>query len=513
MTVSDGQQAKHQKILIVGHGLAAWMTAANLSRAVNQENFSIAVLSTDVSAQPAEPFDYADATLPFGEALLPSGTSEYAIIKRCSGSFSHGIAISGWAEPGSSYFHPFGSMGAPLGPLSFLQVALCLRNQEVATRLANYSLPALAAQAGRFVPTADNPQSVLATCLHGLHIKNSQLCDWMKSESVASGVERVPANFLKAEYQNDGNIGSVLTDSGQSIEADLFIDCSGRSSVLAGSAATDEWQDWSGWLPCDHLVAGVVNTQEAPPPYSHSKAFQAGWIQDIPLANKTILNGLFNAEACNGVTFNPTDMENELRAYAGNSDLQITFSEHLKFGRRSAPWQNNCITLGTAFGLIDPVAVSNLQLLGLGISRLSGLLPGQKNFAALRTEYNRQMNLLFDHARDFAAMHYKLNGRHGESFWDQARAMSLPDELNYKLQLYQSRGMIPLYDEEPLSDTSWVNLFDEHGINPRQYSTIADGFSRQTLQNHLQKIRAVMLEALKEMPAHGDFLAHIAKQT
>ena len=137
------------------------------------------------------------------------------------------------------------------------------------------------------------------------------------------------------------------------------------------------------------------------------------------------------------------------------------------------------------------------------------MLPGDRNGRWEALEYNRLTALELDHARDFALLHYKLNGRHGEPLWDRSRAMTIPETAAYKLRSYESRGRVTLYDEEPLDEASWLNLFDEQGVTPRHYSRMADGFKVSELQAHVERVRHIMLDELKTMPLHGDFLARL----
>lgn len=495
----------HQKqaIVIVGNGLAAWLTATTMAKAVSSDDYSIIVISSDEAGDSLTPFVYADSTSPpTNNFLQAAGLDEDQVIAKTGGSFSHGIALSGWANPATSYIHPFGTTGAALGPVSFHQLALRLRHDGVAVRLANFSLAALAAQTGRFIPPGSDSGSVLATCEYGLHLDCNMLADILRSEAQAVGVIATAGMFEHSEQGNNGDLSAVVTTDGSRVEGDLFVDCSGPEAILAKSAGTEDWQDWSSWLPCNSLVSGIIDTPQPPVPYSHAEAIEAGWIRHLPMQGRTLLNGLYLADS-----YTEERMLSNLLHSFGGTELQHIYSGTLRFGRRNNAWQGNCIALGTAAAVIDPVAVTNLQLLISGIHRLLGLLPVNNDTAGVRTEYNRQTALHLDHARDFAIMHFKLNGRHGESLWNACRTMPLPETLAYKLRLYESHGRIPLYDEEPLEEASWINLFDEQGVNPSGYNSIADGFSQQDLQQHLQRVRTIMLETLKNVPLHADYLA------
>ena len=504
-TASLAMPHQRQAIVIVGNGLAAWLTAATLARAVNADDYSISVIGSGDETDALEPFIYADATLPAQEDFLAAaGLDEGQVIAGTGGSISHGIVMSGWANPTTSYIHPFGSTGAALGPVSFYQLALRLRHEGIPLRLANFSLAALAAQAGRCVPPGSDPASVLATCQYGLHLDCNRLADFLRREAETAGVLAVAGKFGHAEQNTGGDLDAIITADGMRIDGSLFIDCSGVQALLENTVANTGWLDWSTWLPCDSLVSGIVEQPGSPPPYGHAEAIEAGWIRHLPMQGRTLLNGVYVAGR-----YSEDQVLDKLVQSSGGNELRHIYSGPVRFGRRKNAWHHNYVSLGSAAAVIDPLAVSNLQLLISGIQRLLGLLPGDGDMEGVRTEYNRQTALHLDHARDFTIMHYKLNGRPGEPFWDACRAMSIPEEPAYKLRLYQSRGRIPLYDEEPLEDTIWLNLFDEHGIIPGGYSRIADGFKLQDLQKHLQRVRTVMLDTLQKIPLHADYLASL----
>ena len=157
--------------------------------------------------------------------------------------------------------------------------------------------------------------------------------------------------------------------------------------------------------------------------------------------------------------------------------------------------------------------MSDLHILRAGIDRLLQLLPGAAGATAEAAEYNRQTALQLDHARDFAMLHYKLNGRRGEPFWDACREMAIPESLEYRLRLYEARGRMVLYDEEPFEEASWINLFDEQGVRPRRYNPIADGIRAGELKSFVEHVRAVMIAELGKMPTHADYLSGLTESS
>ena len=226
--------------------------------------------------------------------------------------------------------------------------------------------------------------------------------------------------------------------------------------------------------------------------------------QYLPLQGRTVVNAVYNSDVSGDV-----EIFGQIERFAGPGNEVNAVSLDVAFGRRPHAWLKNCVALGAAAVLIDPVAISNLQLLRSGINRLASLLPGGADIRIVAHEYNRQSAAEYCHARDFALLHYRLNGRNGEALWDAARKMAVPASLGYKLQLYANLGRVAMYDFEPLEEISWINLLDEHGVRPLQLHPIAEGIGPDELKKHAERIRSVMMETVRKMPPHAEYLSRV----
>lgn len=498
------------RIVIAGGGLAAWLAAAALGRVLEPDGYPITVVGTGDADDRLAPYGVADAALPWPERQHAAlDLDDDAVVANCAGAFSFGLALDGWNRPDGTYFHPFSQMGAALGPVSFHHIVLRLRQSGEPLRLANFALAALAAQAGRFTRPDRDPASVLSTCRHGLHADCHRLAALYRAEAGKHGVAAVAGHLRRAELAADGSLAALVTSDEQRIAGDLFIDASGIEARLIGAVGGSDWVDWSAWLPCDRILSASFEHDDPPPPFSLARAHAAGWLRTLPLQGRSELVNAYGTDFA--------DQEQALRQLqdlAGGRPLQNLQAHYVRCGRRGSPWQRNCVALGAAAALIDPVGVSNLQLLRAGVDTLLQLLPGRAAVgaaigaaaAAERMEYNRRFGALLDSARDFALAHYRLNGRRGEPLWDACREAAVPELLAYKMSLFESRGRVAMYDEEPFEADDWTNLFDEHGLIPRSYSPLADGYRLADLRGHANMIRAVMLDAVAGMPTHAQYL-------
>ncbi|MFX5271995.1 tryptophan 7-halogenase, partial [Acinetobacter baumannii] len=84
-----------------------------------------------------------------------------------------------------------------------------------------------------------------------------------------------------------GDVTALRLRSGEVIEGDLFIDCSGLRALLIGKTLGIGYDDWSLWLPCDRALAVPSERVADFTPYTRATAHDAGWQWRIPLQHRT----------------------------------------------------------------------------------------------------------------------------------------------------------------------------------------------------------------------------------
>ncbi len=103
------------------------------------------------------------------------------------------------------------------------------------------------------------------------------------------GVRHVLADVVSVNQSESGDIKSVTTRQAGEIAGDLFVDCSGFSSLLLGKTLGVGFKDCSDVLFCDTALAVQVpyETPDAPmASHTISTAQSAGWIWDIGLPTR-----------------------------------------------------------------------------------------------------------------------------------------------------------------------------------------------------------------------------------
>jgi tryptophan 7-halogenase len=473
-----------ERLVIAGGGVAGWMTAAALARALRGAISSIIVVEAgDADISLGYP-SLAEATLPstpgFHRRL---GLNENALLRAANGCFTTGRALSGWSGKPAPGFHPYGDVGASIGPVAFGQLVARRRREGLPVNMANYAIAALCAQTGRFARPPQDPRSVLSTMAYGLHLETSTYAAALKADALAHGVTRMHGAILGARVDESGCIAALITGSGIAVEGDFFIDCSGAPAKLIAEMLKVGFECWSAALPCNRIASSFQPSDGIAPPYTHVEAQNAGWQSSIALQSGTVQTRVFVA-----------------------SDSPDQPGASFKSGRRAAPWTANCVAIGGAAAVLDPVACTSLHLVHSAIERLIRFFPHARQAPVEAREYNRHTLEELDCTRDFAALHYRRNGRHDSSFWEAARSVAPSDRLAHKIALFESCGRTALHDGEVFEDADWISLFDILGVEPQRHDAAADAIPVAMIDAHLARLREVMLKAVATVPGHGDYI-------
>jgi tryptophan halogenase len=89
------------------------------------------------------------------------------------------------------------------------------------------------------------------------------------------------------ESGEDG-IKSLKLDNGESVEADLFVDCTGFKSLLLGQFLEEPFISYNDVLPNDrawatHVPYNDKNSEMVP--YTECTAIDNGWVWQFPLGS------------------------------------------------------------------------------------------------------------------------------------------------------------------------------------------------------------------------------------
>jgi tryptophan halogenase len=467
-----------RSVVITGGGVAGWTTAAALAqafRAVGKGSVRLVTATGDEAD-----LGRADAATPeFAQLLSVLGVDEDALIREDGATFSLASRFDGWPQDGASSFQAWGEAGATLGPVQFHHFVLRLGAEGKRRAVDDFSLGALAARSGRFRRPDPDPRSILSTLAYGLHLDLDAWARRLRGHAMKLGVTETAGAVAEVAVA-DGGVQALVLESGERIEADLFIDCTATGRLMEALGVA--WRD--DGMPFDRVVE-VVTADSAPPaPFAVMTATPQGWRRTIPLQGR-----LAEALVCTG------DVKASAEAVA----------TPFRSGRRARAWSGNCIAIGPGAAELGPLHGARLRLLQSGILRLLSLFPWRGRYEVSAAEYERVIASETDRLRDFVLMHYVSN-RRSDPVWAKCRDLAISDGLAYKIRLFESRGRVSMFDEEPVSEGAWAEAMLSMGRTPRRYDPLADALPRAALDQTLSRMRALMDQAVAAMPAHADYI-------
>ncbi|MGS2721438.1 tryptophan halogenase family protein [Paraglaciecola aestuariivivens] len=488
-----------KKIVILGGGTAGWMAAAALAKYIRYPEVNICLVESD-----------AIGTVGVGEATIPGikefnrqlGIDEQAFMRATQASIKLGIEFSDWAAIGDKYLHPFGNYGHDLNALPFYHYWLKQQAHGDTSALADYCIPCIAAEQGKFSPPNSDPRSVLSTFFNAYHLDAGLYANFLRDIAQQEGVKRIEGKVIQVKQTQDGMISELLLDNQQRVEGELFIDCSGFKALLIGQNLASDFEDWSKWLPANSAIAVPTARPEGNiRPFTQAIAHPSGWQWRIPLQHRT----------GNGMVYSTDFMDDSSAHDLLLSKLEsptLTDAQQLKFqtGMRTKQWHKNCVAIGLSGGFVEPLESTSIHLIQTGIMKLIQLFPNKSLAQCKIDEYNSEMAKQFTQVRDFIILHYKATQRTDSEFWRHCQNMPIPDSLASRIELFKETGQIRACNNELFIETNWLAVLLGQNIQPKSYHPRADNLAPQQLQQVMRQIAQTMQQAVAGMPSHADFI-------
>ncbi|HEY0044151.1 MAG TPA: tryptophan halogenase family protein [Allosphingosinicella sp.] len=488
------------RVVIVGGGTAGWMTAAALAKLL-PERATVRLVESEAIGI----VGVGEATLPhiraFNERL---GIDEREFMATTRATFKLGIEFENWGRIGDSYIHPFGAFGRGSDDaIDFHHYWLRMRQAGAdVAGLEQYSMACMAARLNRFALPDSDPESIGSNFGYAYQFDANLFAPYLRAFAERFGTVRTEGRVVGvSRHGESGDIASIAMESGEVIEGDLFVDCSGFVSLLLGRTLEEPFQDWSRWLPADRAVAMPCRTETAVTPYTSAIAMDAGWRWRIPLQHRTG-NGYVYSSGFIG------DDEAASKLVAAVEGEKLADPRFLRFkaGRRERSWVGNCVGVGLASGFLEPLESTSIYLIQAAITGLIELFPEKRVAAADRDEFNRLIDMEYDRIRDFLILHYHATERDDSDFWNYVRTMEVPDTLAEKIELFRRRGRVVKYREGVFLDASWIAVYLGQRVMPEGYDARADAAPADSVMREMEGLRAEIRAQAEAMPDHRAYI-------
>ena len=401
------------KITIVGGGTSGWLTAAFL---LNNLKFDCEIVLID--KKESESVGVGEATIPgFREFMDGCGFSVEDWFEPIDATFKSGILFTDWQREGSNLWHPFTFP-------SFEGFGTNLLNLWTKNKDLDYFTYACSSYNLSINDNKVDPSNIEN---YAYHIDCGKLVQFIKSK-IIDKITYLSCEVQQVNRNSRDGVESIVLDTGEFIQSDLYVDCTGWKRLLGSKPDTVDCRDR---LFCDTAVAGHIpyeNVKDEMVPYTNCCAVDHGWIWKIPTQSRIGSGLVFNRKITS-----PEEAKDYFVKYWNNrvdiNSLKIldwTPFYHKNF------WQDNVVCVGLSAGFIEPLESTGVALICVGISGVSEALMGC-NYTDLDVEtFNLKMKCFFETSIDFVNMHYSHNKRECGNFWkDVQDTFSFTDTQKY----------------------------------------------------------------------------------
>ncbi|HEY6125766.1 MAG TPA: tryptophan 7-halogenase [Steroidobacteraceae bacterium] len=473
-----------QRIIVCGNGLAAHLTAVALARQ----------LPPTIRITWVNGADSRDADLFFGGITAPSayafnlaaGVSEPRMMLDTDSTFSWGTHFQDWGAANISWVQcshlPLPIIGGVLFHHHLWRLGI--------GELEPFLTPAIAARRGVFAHPVDKGPKLLSRAEYGYQFNPYSYRLPFAAAATAFQVEVVTADILEVVC-GEGTIFALRLSDGREIEADLFVDCTGPDARLLSRLGVE--------APAGRRLRAAYSqrpTERVGPPCRSVVARDFGWQSETSLKGSVARLTVYAPET-------------ESEALSAHGEPQHT--GEITLGRRASTWVGNCVAIGHAASVLEPLSHAPMLLLEREIDRLLTLVPFSDEMSVERREYNRQGAEDYAHAHIFNRALYETPPKAQTSFWLAAQAEPPDEKLIHKLTQFESRGLLAAFDLEPFTAEDWVVL--HHGMRrrPVRHDRMADRTPVEEVRPMLDSMSREIEKLVKTMPTHHDYMLNLVR--
>lgn len=428
-----------KRIVVVGGGTAGWITAAMLAkRHCNNQQNNIEVVLVESADIPT--IGVGEGTFPtMRKTLRAIGISETELITRCDATFKQGAKFVSWRldDPNEFYYHPF---NVPSGYGKF-------------DLTPYWQKPKFNDKYGRFAEAVDYQDQVCELGLapkkistpeyqsilnYAYHFDAAKVAMLIKEKAIALGVNHIVDEVISAELDEQEYVTALKCKKNERLTGDLFVDCSGFSSVLLDKTYKVPLVPANDCLFNDFALATQVPYDEGDDIACHTiaTAKEAGWVWDIGLSSRRGVGYVYSSAHTSHEQAHQT-----LVKHLGPKAEQLMFRKiPFQSGYREKFWHKNCVAVGLASGFLEPLEASALILVDNAAEWITERLPVDfDSMAVIAKQFNHGFTKKWEAIVDFLKLHYVFAERKEDYWQDNIQTSSMSDRLQACLTLWKTK--------------------------------------------------------------------------
>lgn len=457
-----------QEILIAGKGIAAWLSASFLSRALNAENKTVHIKI--LAIEPDADYCPSSATLPgFKNICQFLGWEEMQWMEDCQASFSLGSRFDGWSGKKGVSDDSFWQVYGRLLPNRDVYLNLAQHwLHEWKTGLTNLPFAKALFSSVYLCESNQSPKraftkNMAATPPYGFHVDPALLTRFLRNYAIEAGVELVDDFFAGVALDEAGKIQHILTSQQEKITADLFLDCTDSHRLLISALTENSYQPVHAHAPTNRIAVAkkTLSPEAIIKPYRINKAVQHGWISEVENRKETTMAFHYNA------AFLTDEQAAEVLLASGDFPGKVFDFFPAESGSLEKHWVKNCVAIGGAAAYLQPMVPVNITLIQLGLNHLMYHFPDTHFHSRTINQFNEDMHNHCRQIRDFGSLNYALTEKNQSPFWKAATKRSnFSEQLQHRLAEIKGNWSSDFYPKEIFQLSDYLSVCAGHFFLP-----------------------------------------------
>ncbi|WP_102797442.1 tryptophan halogenase family protein [Bowmanella denitrificans] len=478
------------RIVILGGGTAGWIAANLMATHWADKGVEITLVeSPDIGIIGVG----EGSTPPLKGFMQTIGAKESEWMPACNATYKVGITFKDWSvKPGfSQYVHPFLCQPDQFTAPAFFHNSFLRRKGVDLEGHPDHFFLTTELIRQKLAPLA--PPNFPFEINYGYHFDSGLLGQYLARFAAGKGVKHQYATVTEVLLDSAGNIDCLVTDSGDKIKGDFYVDSTGFKGQLIQQALKEPFLSCADSLFNDSAVVFATEADQDIAPHTVSTALKYGWAWRIPLTNR-VGNGYVYSSAF----VDHDQAETEFRSHLGLLDKD-TEARRLQFkvGRVARHWVKNCLAVGLSQGFIEPLEATALDMVQETVVRFIEAYNQGNGSDQHREAFNQRISNRFDAVRDYIVCHYRISSRTDSEYW---RACGSNEKISMSLRSILMSWMAGNNITDELEkqkldayfpNVSWNCLLAGKGIYPSQEqlkpgSELANQYKIDGIQRFIQ---------------------------
>jgi tryptophan halogenase len=416
---------KINKIIIVGGGSAGWMSAAMLSKEFPDKEIAV-VESPDVPI-----IGVGESTLgTINQYLGILGLEDADWMEYCKATYKLSIKFTDFFAKGEEFYYPFGikdTQNCQQGIADWYVKKTQQPDTPILDFYENFYSTMPFILNSKIYDNADGQ-------LPGFSFKNDAAYhmdavlfgEFLRERFCEpNGVVSIKEHIDEVLVNEDGEVDGLKLRNGDTLEADLYLDCSGFRSLLLEQTLGVKFDSFSQHLPNNRAWAVQVPYEDKELEMENVTdcvAVDNGWIWNIPLYHRIGKGYVF----CDQFTTEEEALEEfkqfimtrmkkpRTREQVDALDFRLI---KIKNGVHERCWHKNVVAVGLSYGFIEPLESTGLLSVQEILLRLCHTLHYDTINKIHVDNFNHIVGGIMHSFKFFVCYHYTLSSRRDTPYW------------------------------------------------------------------------------------------------